>query len=119
MEILEEKKLRIITSDTNDKFESRIITGQTSSATATVDSVQNFQSGALTVTELYLTNIVGTFVVGENITSSEFEGTTGSGTAQGVITNINITSAGTNYKVLILLQLLVVVDKMERLEYLK
>ena len=51
------------------------------------------------VTELYLTNIVGTFVVGENITSSEFEGTTGSGTAQGVITNINITSAGTNYKI--------------------
>ena len=30
---------------------------------------------------------------------SEIEGTTGSGTAQGVITNINITSAGTNYKV--------------------
>ena len=94
-----EKTLRIITSDTNDKFESRIITGQSSSATATVDRVENFQSGALTVTELYLTNIVGTFVVGENITSSEFEGTIGSGTAQGVITNINITSAGTNYKV--------------------
>ena len=94
-----EKTLRVITSDTNDKFESRIITGQTSSATATVDRVENFQSGALTVTELFLTNIVGTFVVGESITSSEFEGTTGSGTAQGVITNINITSAGTNYKV--------------------
>ena len=94
-----EKTLRIITSDTNDKFESRIITGQSSSASPTVDRVKNFQSGALTVTELFLTNIVGTFVVGENITSSEFEGTTGSGTAQGVITNINITNAGTNYKV--------------------
>jgi len=94
-----EKTLRIITSDTNDKFESRIITGQSSSATATVDRVEDFQSGALTVTELFLTNIVGTFVVGENITSSEFEETTGSGTAQGVITNINIVSAGTNYKI--------------------
>ena len=94
-----EKTLRIITSDTNDKFESRIISGQTSSATATVDSVQTFQSGALTVTELFLTNIVGTFIVGENIISSEFEGTKGSGTAQGVITNINITNAGTNYKI--------------------
>ena len=94
-----EKTLRIITSDANDRFESRIITGAKSSATATVDRVENFQSGALTVTELFLTNIVGTFVVGESITSSEFEGTTGSGTAQGVITNINITSAGTNYKV--------------------
>ena len=57
-----EKTLRIITSDANDRFESRIITGQTSSATATVDRVENFQSGALTVTELFLTNIVGTFV---------------------------------------------------------
>ena len=94
-----EKTLRIITSDTNDRFESRIITGQTSSATATVDRVENFQSGALTVTELFLTNIVGTFVVGENIVSSEFDGNSGSGTAQGVITNINITSAGTNYKI--------------------
>ncbi len=94
-----EKTLRVITSDANDRFESRIITGAKSSATATVDRVENFQSGALTVTELFLTNIVGTFVVGEDVTSSEFEGTTGNGTAQGVITNINITSAGTNYKV--------------------
>ena len=93
------KTLRIITDDTNDKFESRIITGSTSSATATVDSVETFQSGALTVTELFLTNIVGTFVVGESVSSSEFDGTTGSGTAQGVITNINITNAGTNYKI--------------------
>jgi hypothetical protein len=93
------KTLRIITDDSNDKFESRIITGSTSSATATVDSVETFQSGALTVTELFLTNIVGTFVVGESIISSEFDGTIGTGTAQGVITNINIVSAGTNYKV--------------------
>ena len=94
-----EKTLRIITSDTNDKFESRIVTGQSSSASATVDRVEIFQSGALTVTELFLTNIVGTFVVGEKIVSSDFENTTGSGIAQGVVTNINITSAGTNYKV--------------------
>ena len=94
-----EKTLRIITDDPNINFESRIITGHSSSATATVDRVETFQSGALTVTELFLTNIVGTFVVGETITSSEFDGNIGTGTAQGVITNINITSAGTNYKV--------------------
>ena len=41
-----QKTLRIITSDPNERFESRIITGKTSSATATVDSVQKFQSGA-------------------------------------------------------------------------
>lgn len=91
--------LRIITSDTNDKFASRSITGQTSGATAIVDSVQNFVSGALTVTELELLNISGTFVVGETIVSSEYENNTGSGICQGVLTKINITNAGTNYKV--------------------
>ena len=94
-----EKTLRVITSDVNSRFESRIITGATSSATATVDRVENFVSGALEVTELFLTNIVGTFVVGETITSSEFEGTFGTGIAQGVITNIVISNAGTNYKI--------------------
>ena len=94
-----ENVLRIITGDTNDKFESRRITGQTSSATAIVDRVENFVSGALIITELFLIDIVGAFVVGENISSSEFEGTTGSGTTQGVLTDILISSAGTNYKV--------------------
>ena len=33
--------LRIITDDTNDKFESRTITGATTGATAIVDRVEN------------------------------------------------------------------------------
>ena len=94
-----ENTLRIITPDTNDKFESREITGQTSSATAIVDRVENFVSGALNVSELFLTNISGTFIVGETVTSSLFENTSGSGIAQGVLTDIVISSAGTNYKV--------------------
>ena len=94
-----ENTLRIITADTNDKFESRKITGQTSSATAIVDRVENFVSGALEVSELFLTDIFGTFIVGETITSSLFDNTSGSGIAQGVLTDIVINSAGTNYKV--------------------
>ena len=62
-----EKALRIITDDTNDKFESREITGKTSSAKAIVDRVENFQSGALQVTELFLIDVIGTFVVGEEL----------------------------------------------------
>jgi len=94
-----ETTLRIITSDTNDKFESRQITGQTSSATAIVDRVENFVSGALEVTELFLIEVSGTFIVGEQVSSSIFENTSGTGTAQGVLTDIVINSAGTNYKV--------------------
>ena len=52
---------------------------------------------ALEVTKLFLTN-GRTFVVGEEINSGEFEGTTGAD-AQGVVTNINILNAGTNYKI--------------------
>ena len=94
-----ENTLRIITDDTNDKFESRTITGQLSSATAIVDRVENFVSGALQVTELFLTDISGTFIVGETVQSSTYNGTSGSGVTQGVLTNINIESAGTNYLV--------------------
>ena len=94
-----ENTLRIITDDTNDKFESRTITGQLSSATAIVDRVENFVSGALQVTELFLTDIAGTFIVCETIKSSIYNGTTGSGVTQGVLTDINIVSAGTNYLV--------------------
>jgi len=94
-----ENTLRIITDDSNDKFESRTITGQLSSATAIVDRVENFVSGALQVTELFLTDISGTFIVGETVQSSTYNGTTGSGVTQGVLTDINIISAGTNYLV--------------------
>ena len=94
-----EKALRIITDDTNDKFESRVITGLTSSASAVVDRIENFQSGSLQVTELFLIDIQGIFVVGETIQSSEFNDNIGTGIAQGVLTDIVIESAGTNYKV--------------------
>ena len=98
-EYRKENTLRIITPDSNDRFESRQITGQTSSATAVVDRVENFVSGALNVSELFLTGISGTFIVGETVTSSTFDGNSGSGVAQGVLTDIVIVSAGTNYKV--------------------
>ena len=91
--------LRIITDDTNDKFESRTITGKTTGSTAIVDRVENFVSGALVIVELFLTDINGTFIVGETINSSMFDGNFGTGLAQGVLADIIINSAGTNYKV--------------------
>ena len=57
-----------------------------------------FSVCALTVTELYLTNIVGTFVVAKILRHLNLKEQQGSG-VHSVITNINITSAGTNYKV--------------------
>ena len=94
-----EKALRIITDDTNDKFESRTVQGLTSSATAIVDRIENFQAGALRVTELFLIDVVGSFVVGETVQSSVFDNNFGSGIAQGVLTDIIVNGAGTNYKI--------------------
>ena len=94
-----EKSLRITTSDSIDKFESRTITGKSSSATAIVDRVETFAAGILQITELFLTNITGNFVVGEIVTSNEIDGVSGTGIAQGILTNVNIVGAGTEYKV--------------------
>ncbi len=94
-----DKTLRIQTFDTVDKFEGRTITGRTSFATGQVDRVETFASGALQITELYLKDVQGTFVIGENIDSTLIDGTFGTGIAQGVITNVNVENPGTGYKI--------------------
>jgi hypothetical protein len=55
----------IIQSGTPEDFISQIITGQTSGATATVESVTTTLSSGIEVTELNLTGIIGTFEDGE------------------------------------------------------
>ena len=94
-----DRSIRILTDDPVSSFESHRVTGQQSGGTGIVNRVETFQSGVLSVTELFLTQIVGTFVVGESVTSNEVDGVSGTGIVQGVVTGIDITSSGTNYKV--------------------
>jgi len=93
------KILRIQTTDPITVFEGRQITGIKSLTTAIVDRIERFALGNLTITELYLIDIRGRFVIGEIIRTNVVDDTFGEGKALGVLTNINIINPGTNYNV--------------------
>jgi len=83
-------------TSTGDTFSliGNTITGQTSGATAAVENVFQFQIGNDLVSELYISNVVGTFIAGEGIESGSileylFSMTTG----------LTIVNGGTNYRV--------------------
>jgi len=95
----QDKSIRIITDDPMSAFESHIVTGKQSGATGIVNRIEKFAAGVFNVTELFLTNITGTFVVGETVTSNEVEGVSGSGVTQGLLQSIRISGAGSNYRI--------------------
>ena len=74
---------------------NQVITGQTSGATATVDSTATFQQGTDSVSELELENVLGTFETGETIeatsTSTDIKITF---TVKTVITGTNLINDG-------------------------
>ena len=94
----QDQSIRIITSDSISSFESHSITGKQSGATGIVNRVEQFAAGVFDITELFLTTIVGTFIVGETITSNEVDGISGSGVSQGLVSEIIISQAGSDYK---------------------
>lgn len=93
------KSIRIISDDLASSFDSHLITGKQSKASGIVNRIEEFAAGGLEIIELFLTNMKGTFVVGETIESNEVDGVFGSGIAQGLISDITITSAGSDYKI--------------------
>jgi len=93
------RSVRIITTDPITTFESHSITGQRSGATGIVNRIENFAAGVFNVTELFITDIVGTFIVGESIASNDVDGIFGTGVSQGLLSEVVITQAGSNYKV--------------------
>ena len=94
-----DKTLRLTTFDPVSEFEGRVVTGRKSFATGEVDRVLTFASGALSVTELFLKNLNGTFVIGEDVDSTMLNGKFGTGKVQGVITKIEVENPGTEYKI--------------------
>ena len=95
----QDQSIRIITSDPITSFDSHSVTGQTSGATGIVNRSEQFAAGVFDITELFLTDIEGTFLVGEEVVSNEVDGVFGSGISQGLLTEVVISSAGSNYKV--------------------
>ena len=80
----------------------RVITGQTSQATAVVQTVIKYKEGAQLVAELNLdrTTITGTFVIGEtiNAVSNELDQLIRA-EISGIVNRVNITESGEYYKV--------------------
>jgi len=93
----QDQSIRIITSDPITSFESHSITGKQSSATGVVNRVEQFAAGVFDITELFLTDIDGIFIVGESIVSNDVDGVSGSGVSQGLISEITIAQAGSDY----------------------
>ena len=95
----QDQSIRVITSDSIASFESHSIKGMQSGATGIVNRIEKFAAGVFNVTELFLTNIIGTFIVGESVSSNDVDGVFGNGISQGLLSDVVISSAGSNYKI--------------------
>ena len=95
----QDQSVRLITSDPIASFESHSIKGKQSGATGIVNRILKFAAGVFDVTELFLTDQVGTFIVGEEVASNDVDGVFGKGISQGLLTEVVISSAGSNYKI--------------------
>ena len=87
-----------------DKYIGTKILGNTSNASAIVESVDRFFEQGTQIDELILSNIIGTFENGENILSvydDLYEGTKNisSKVFGGIINSITITQGGANYNI--------------------
>ena len=85
------------------KFTATSITGNTSNATATVETVSRYLDGGIQVDELTLSAIVGSFENGETIRSNFVENGTvkliTSNVFGGIVTAVSIDSAGSRYQI--------------------
>jgi hypothetical protein len=83
-----------------EKFKNTQITGQTSDATAYIERIQiSFEEG-IQIYELFLSNQIGSFDGGENVTATNLDGEIlEAKIVSGFITNILISNGGTSYNV--------------------
>ena len=103
-----DKSIKILTSSAVNvtSYTGRKITGGTSNCTALVERQVTYFSGAIEITELFLSNItqgiyggvLSDFLVDETITADADEnGKIAVGTSTGIIQNVTTTIGGTNY----------------------
>lgn len=88
------------TTSTTDtfKFKNREIKGLTSGATAAVEDVIQFQDGENFISEIFISNILGSFQIGENV-EVVVDGTPFQETTKGMVVGATITDPGQGYKV--------------------
>jgi len=88
--------IRTTTTNNTSLYIGRQIIGLNSQATANIENVLQITYGTTIVSEIYISNIMGIFIVGEpvNVTIGN---TTYSEIVYGIVTGINITNPGTGY----------------------
>jgi hypothetical protein len=90
--------IRTTTANNTSLFIARPIRGLTSGATANVENVVTFISGSSTVSEIYLSTLVGEFVIGETVEVILPDTTVAHETTYGLATGITISNPGTAYQ---------------------
>ena len=80
-------------------FNGLTITGATSSTTAFVSNVTTRKLGTINIIELVLTQINGTFVVGEEISATTGDGDALIATLTGMLSDVTITNGGNGYEI--------------------
>ena len=94
---VKDKILRVVDTSGSDAvfdLSGKEITGSTSGATALVETILKENIGALVVSTIFLSNVVGTFQTNETITDGTLTFTLG-----GMVTDYTITNAGCGYSV--------------------
>ena len=86
--------IRTTTFNNTFAWIGQILTGVTSGATAGVENVIQFQIGSNLISEIYLSNIVGTFVLQEKVSVNGVQEDT-----YNLVSGVTITNPGLNYKV--------------------
>ena len=81
------------------KFFGKKITGQQSNATAIVENIVSITENIFDVAEIALSNISGNFIIGESVTTKDFEtGETLSFVVGGMLVSAEVEVSGSNYK---------------------
>lgn len=90
--------IRTTTNTATSTWIARQIEGVTSGATAWVENVVQFNVGADVVSEMYLSNVVGTFDIGELVECTLADDSVVTEETYGLVTGITITNPGTGYR---------------------
>ena len=89
--------VQLIYDATYLSFNGLTITGGSSESTAFVSNVTDRKLGTIPIIELVLTDVSGTFTLGETITATTAAGTVISATITGQLTDITINDGGAGY----------------------
>ena len=81
------------------KWQNREMTGSISNATAMVENVVTIRENKFDVSELLISNIIGTFQIGETVTGTDKDGNAISAVLNGMIGSVTVDNPGSNYSV--------------------